>query len=250
MKYSKMIKGLLWGLLLACNPYTQAFAQDLDIEFITESWAPYNYSENGVIKGFSVEIVQAMMAELEESHKITLYPGARGEAMLKTKDNIFSFSLFRTPERESQYKWIGPISKEALYFYKRQNDPRIFNSLEDIKKVKKISAPHKGLVLTALEDLGLSNIHKMHSLDAQFQHGIMGRSDLVVNVPTLGLTYYLKKLNEPSHALVKTQVKLLEFSLYIACSKKVPDSIIEKWQTALDKVKASGQYTKIYNKYL
>ena len=110
------LNALLCGLLLVWASSARA----LELEVITEDWAPYNYEENGVITGFSVEIVQAIMGELGETHSIAIYPGARGQSMLDNLPNILSFSLFRTPERESLYKWIGPISKEAIYFYKKK----------------------------------------------------------------------------------------------------------------------------------
>ncbi len=88
-----------------------------------------------------------------------------------------------------------------------------------------------------VEAKGLTNLHKMPKLEAQFRHVLMGRADLSVNATPLGVAYYLKKLNKPTDALVKTQVKLLEFPLYIACSKKIPDSVINKWQRAFEKVK-------------
>ena len=244
------LKTLFCGMFLACTALTQVTAQEKELEIITEDWAPYNYLENGVVTGFSVEIVQAIMAELGESYIISLYPGARGESMLDNLPNILSFSLFRTPAREEQYKWIGPISKEAIYFYKRKNDIRTFKTFSDIEKVNKISVAHKGLVLSFVEAKGLTNLHKMPKLEAQFRHVLMGRADLSVNATPLGVAYYLKKLNKPTDALVKTQVKLLEFPLYIACSKKIPDSVINKWQRAFEKVKTSGQYQRIYSKYL
>ncbi len=227
-----------------------ASAQTHDLKVITEDWAPYNYEENGVITGFSVEIVRAIMKELGESHVISMYPGARGEVMLDNQPNIMNFSMFRTPERENRYKWIGPISKEAIYFYKKRGDTRVFKTLSDIKKVDTVVLPHKGLIMSYIESIGLSNIHKIPKNDAQFLHVIMGRADLSVNVTPLGVAYYLKKLNKPTNTLVKTQVKLLEFPLYIACSKEIPNKIIRKWQKAFEKVKESGQYNLIYNKYL
>ena len=113
-----------------------------------------------------------------------------------------------------------------------------------------ISVPHKGLVLSYVEAQGLTNIHKMLKMDAQIRHVLMGRADLAVSATPLGVAYYLKRLKKPTDALVKTQVKLLEFPLYIACSKEIPDRVISKWQQAFEKVKASGQYERIYNKYL
>jgi len=246
MKYLDTICALSWGILLLWAPS----AQPLELKVITEDWAPYNYEEDGVLTGFSVEIMQAIMEELGESHKIAVYPGARGESMLDNLPNIMSFSLFRTPEREDRYKWIGPISIESIYFYKRKNDPRIFKTLSDIKKVNKIAVPHKGLVLSYVEAQGLTNIYKMLKMDAQIRHVLMGRADLAITATPLGVAYYLKRLNKATDALVKTQVKLLEFPLYIACSKKIPDSVIDRWQRAFEKVRASGQFQRIYNKYL
>ncbi|MDM8537696.1 transporter substrate-binding domain-containing protein [Desulfobacterales bacterium HSG17] len=79
----------------------QINAEEQDLTIITEDWPPYNYEENGKIKGFSVDIVHAIMQELGKNYKISLLPGARGEFILRTKSNVMSFSLFRTPEREN-----------------------------------------------------------------------------------------------------------------------------------------------------
>ncbi len=235
----------VWASLVAAIE-----APTFELNIITEDWAPYNYQEKGKLSGFSVEIVQAMMRQLGETHTISVYPGARGESMLDHQPNIMSFSLFRTPERENRYKWIGPISQESIYFYKRKDDQRIFKSISDIKKVAKIAIPHKGLVSSYVDTLKLANIHKMPQKDAQFRHVLMGRADLLANVTPLGISYYLKQLNVDPDALLKTQLKLLEFPLYIACSKQMPDDIINRWQSALDQVKASGEFDRIYNKYL
>ncbi len=225
-------------------------AQEHSIMVITEDWAPYNYTENNIVKGFSVEIVQAIMKELGEKHTIEVYPGARGQMMLDSMSNIMSFSLFRTPERETKYKWIGPISSESIYFYKKKDDPRKFKTLDDIKSVNRIIVPHKGLIMNHVDAHGIINISKQSKRKMQFLLLLRGKADLMINVSPIGVTYYLKKLNTPPDALTITQVKLLEFPLYIACSKGIPDSVIKKWQKALDKIKASGRYELIYNKYL
>jgi len=228
----------------------QTLADERALNVITEDWAPYNYEENNILKGFSVEVVKEIMTELGEKHPIEIYPGARGEMMLDKMPNIMNFSLFRTPERESRYKWIGPISEEAIYFYKRKDDPREYKSLDDIMKDSIITTPHKGLVLGYVEALGITNISKLPTRESQFLHLFMGRANLTVNATQLGVVYYLKRLNMPPDALVQTQVKLLEFPLYIACSKEIPDSVIRRWQNALDRVKSSGKYDQIYKKYL
>lgn len=221
-----------------------------DLKVITEDWAPYNYEENGELKGFSIEIVQAVMDELGEEYPISIYPGVRGDRMLETLPNVMYFSLFRTPEREDKFKWIGPISQEAIYFYKRKDNPHTYQTIDDIKHANNITVPYKGLIANKVDELGITNVMKLSSRDRQFSLLFSNRAELAVNTSPLGVAYYLKQIDKPVDSLVSTGVKLLEFPLYIACSKEIPDSVIERWQAALEKVKSSEKYEQIYSKYL
>lgn len=242
-----LLRLMLIGLASLCS--FQVTAQP-NLKVITEDWAPYNYVENNQLKGFSTEIIQAVMDELGESYPIAAYPGARGDRMLDTMPNVMYFSLFRTPEREEKYKWIGPISEQAIYFYKHKDNPKTYQTIEDIKQATKVTIPHKGLVADRVAELGINNVIKLSSREHQFSLVFSNRAELSVNTSPLGVAYYLKQLDQPADLLVSTGVKLLEFPLYIACSKEIPDSVIERWQTALDKVKASEKYEEIYSKYL
>lgn len=245
------VKTLVCLLLLGTASISSAHdSPEHKLQIITEDWAPYNYSEEGELKGFAVEIVQAVMNELGEHYPITFVPGARGEQMLELGPNIMSFSLFRTPEREDKYKWVGPIATQSVHFYKLKNNTKSYTTVEDIKAASSISMPHRGLVAHHVDALGINNVIRFSSREKQFSFLFSGRAELVVNVPELGLPYYLKKINQPVDSLVKTQVKLLEFPLYIAGSQDIPDAVIERWQAALDRVKASPEYEMIYSKYL
>ncbi|WP_028864608.1 substrate-binding periplasmic protein [Psychromonas aquimarina] len=221
-----------------------------ELQLITEEWAPYNYLDGKKISGFSVEVVRAVMEELGDDYPVQVYPAARGILMLDNMPNIMNFSIFRTPERESKYKWIGPLSDDAVFFYKRKYEPRIFSSINDIKSVNAVSVPASGVILSYVEKQGITRLTKSQKKEHQLTLLLKGRVDLFIGVTPLGLSYYLKKINAPADSVVKTQVKLLRFPLYIACSKEIPDSVIDKWQSALNKVKSSGRYQQIYNKYL
>jgi len=41
-----------------------------DIQVVTEDWRPYNYEENGVIKGLGTEIVEATLNEAKLPYKV------------------------------------------------------------------------------------------------------------------------------------------------------------------------------------
>jgi len=243
-------RSALFFIALLLFNITVATAKQPNLMIITEEWAPYNYSLKGVAKGFSVEIVKAIMQELGEQHPISVYPGARAMQLLDNTENVLNFSLFRTPEREKKYKWIGPLSNESIYFYKRADDPREFKTIEDVKAVKAIATPLNGLVFSHLQAQKFTNLSKSHSTLQQLSKLLKNRVDLSISVTPLGKMHYLTKLEQPANAITNTGVKLLEFPLYIACSKELPDSVIKRWQQALDRVIESGKYAKIYDKYL
>ncbi len=227
-----------------------AVAEPMPLTIITEDWPPYNYEEEGVVKGFSVEVVQAIMKELNVNYPIELLPGARGEDMLNRDPHVMNFSLFRTTERENRYKWIGPLSSEAIYFYKKKGNPLTFSTIEDAKGVKSVASRHKGLVFSVLQKERFTNLDTSAYPSSIVKKVVYGRTDLGVGEPPLGLIYRLRQANLPIDSLEQTQVKLLEFPLYIACTKDIPDEVIQQWQGALEKIKTSGIYTKIYHKYL
>ncbi|WP_218048811.1 substrate-binding periplasmic protein [Curvivirga aplysinae] len=217
---------------------------------VTEDWAPYNYVEEGELKGFPVEIVHAIMRELDQVYDIKIVPGARGEIMLEKFSNVINFSLFRTPEREARFQWIGPIANDEVFFYKRANDQRIFNNIDDVREVELVATRHYGLIKSYAEGLGLENLSKTPNVEGQFKHLLLGEADLLVNSSPIGTSYYLKQLGIPRSKIRRTNVKLLDFPLYIAASKEIPNFIIDLWQGKLEEIKNSGEYDQIYLKYL
>ncbi len=229
-------------------PFFSAGAQELQI--ITEEWPPYNFEKDGKVSGFSTEIVQEIMSELNETHEIKLLPGARGDQLMESGKMVMNFSLFRTPAREKRFKFIGPIAEDAVYFYKKKGRQLSINTLDDAKKVNKVASPHKGLVYTHLVKAGFTNLDKTTKAISRIKKLLMGRTDLSVGITTLGVAYELKQLGEPMDAVTRTPVKLVEFPLYIVCTKNVSDNVIKRWQDALNRIKATGKYQTIYQRYM
>jgi len=228
----------------------QTVVAEEDLKIVTENWPPYNYVENGELKGFSTEIVKAILKELNAGYEIQLLSGARGEKLLLEGTHVMVFSLFRTAERENHYKWIGPIARDSVYFYKKKDNSLVIQTLEDAKNVKRVACRHKGLVLSVLEKEGFTNLDRTTKPDRIINKVVTGIADLSVSETPLGVKYWLRKAGLPTDTLEQTPVKLVEFPLYIACSKDISDEVIKQWQEALERIKASAAYSKIYNKYM
>lgn len=225
-------------------------ADEKKLTIVTEEWAPYNFLEDGVIKGFSVEVVQSIMERLNLKVPIELYPSMRTTLMLASVPGTMMITMLRTPERETKYKWIGPLGDGAIYFYKKNGSPLEIDSLDDAKKVKLISCRHAGLVFNTLKAAGFTNLDAT-STDGEsvYKKLLLDRCDLAISDAPLGVKHILRKWNLPINTLVQTSVKLVEAPLYIACSTDIADRDIALWQKALDGLKASGVFAAIQKKY-
>lgn len=248
--YERRITMLGLGLLASHFSASAVWADESTINVVTEEWVPYNYSENGSLKGFSVEIVQSIAKQLNENIQIQLFPSMRASHMLNNLPGTMFITMFRTPEREDKYKWIGPVDNGVIYFYKKKENPLPISNMEDAKKVKVIACRHGGLVLNALKAAGFHNLDTSSTDGASvYKKLLIDRCDLGISDTPLGVKYLLKQMGYSGDAVVQTAVKVIDLPLYIACSKDIPDKVIALWQKALDEMKASGLYAKVHTKY-
>lgn len=218
---------------------------------VTEEWPPYNYQQDGKLTGFSVEIINNIMQIIGKDYPIRLLPSMRTTRVLDTRPNSFMFSLFRTPERESNYKWIGPLTDGSIFFYKKRNNKLIINNIEDMKKVSRVAVRHKGLIPEILLEQGFKNLDMTATTSFQvYRKLLVERVELAISDTDLGVSYQLKLLNADSSSFEKIPIPIFKSDLYIAVNKSVSDEEIELWQFGLDTLKKNGVYDKIYQKYI
>ncbi len=83
------------------------YAQDIVASTI-ESWPPFMFKQDGEITGIATDVVRATFKKAGVSLKIQIYPWARAYKTALDKKNTMVFMLYRTPDREELFKWIGP----------------------------------------------------------------------------------------------------------------------------------------------
>ncbi len=242
-------KILFFCFILICMILPESYAEE-DIIIVTEEWAPFNYINNGEINGFSFEIVQNILKIINKDYKIKIVPSVRSTFILDNRPRTIMFSLFRTPERESKYKWIGPLCEGSIYFYKRRDNKIKIESLEDIKNVNLIACRQAGLIPRLLIKMGFKNLDRTATNSTQIYKKLLARRcDIAISDSDLGVKHYLKLLNVNPDVLERLPIKIFESYLYIATSKDISDEEIQKWQSALEKLKKNGVYDKIFQKY-
>lgn len=83
----------------------------------TEQSPPYNFFENGKVKGYSTRLVEELFVKSGHQffdNSIQLLPWARGYNTVLNETNSMIYSMVRSPEREALFQWVGPVGKMTL----------------------------------------------------------------------------------------------------------------------------------------
>jgi len=220
-----------------------------EYEVTTEEFPPFGYMENGRLTGLSVEIVNQILKKLSYKNIIEVRPWARAYREALTGPKKILFSMARNKDRETLFKWVGPLVSDRVFFYKKRNSKININSMIDAKRVNRILLTREFPEYNYLKQLGFTNLNETVTPVQNFKMLMKNRGELVP-MGELAVPLTLKKAGINSQNIQRTNVKLYEVDLYIAFSKDISDVEITKWQNALNFVKSSGQYEKILKKYI
>lgn len=218
-----------------------------DIVLMTEEYPPYNYTENGELTGLSIEVVRAVLKKIGHPDNIKSMPWSRSYNLIQKKSGHALFSTTRTEARENLFKWVGPLAPNTWCFYAKKGTGIALNSLEDAKKVGKIGTYKDDACELFLKEKGFTNIDSIINDNFNPKKLVAGRIDLWIIGDVMGM-HKAKKQGLEDKITKVLDIKTTQ--LYIAFSKDTPDDIVNKWQAALDSLKADGTYDKILSKYL
>ena len=219
-----------------------------EYKVMTENFAPFGYLEKGKLTGLSVEIVSEILKDISSSDTIEVRPWARAYRETLNGPNRIVFSMARTKEREKLFKWVGPLVSDRVFFYKRREMKLDIKTIEDAKNVRGVLLTREFPEYKFLQSKGFKNLQLTVSPIQTFKMLMKKRGELVP-IGELTVPNILKEAGIDSKFIERTNVMLFEVKLYIAFSKDINNSEIQKWQKALDELKASGKYKEIIKRY-
>ncbi|SHM89342.1 polar amino acid transport system substrate-binding protein [Pseudomonas asturiensis] len=218
-------------------------------QVVTEEWAPYNYEENNQLTGMTTEIVRAIMAVTGDEFDIVMLPSMRASHTLKNRPRTILYSMFRTPEREPLYKWVGPIVEESIHPYQLATASPI-TSLEQLLHAPQITTRHAGLLPDMLQSLGFKNLDKSATESVQLYRMLLnGRTPVIIGDTDAGVAYHSRQLNIAPGTLRQIPIELYRSSLYIAFSQDCDDALVASWAKALERLHESGELERIQRRY-
>ena len=227
------------------------------ISCLTENYPPFNYEYDGEIFGVSSDILHGLFTKMQIgptdiSVEIDKWETVYQKTLNQPKTMLFS--VVRIPERESHFKWVGPIApqKDVIIALKSNHI--------DINNATELATHTIGVIkgysnITLLLNLGVpqSMLIQVDGMADLYSGLAQGSFDCIA-------------YTEISHALVVASLGFdpADFDivytfavsqLYYAFNLGTSDALIEYLQATLDAFKmdktedGSSVYEKILNKY-
>lgn len=105
-----------WNLF---NPDSKLIEEAESLAYLTENFPPYNYGQTGSLNGVAVEVLEILFEELNidlTRTDIVLTDWYNAYERVQNEEGTVLFSMVRNDDRESLFKWLGPIAphKEVI----------------------------------------------------------------------------------------------------------------------------------------
>ncbi len=227
------------------------------IRIVSNTLPPLKFSENGKVKGISVDILTKIMKQAgrpinPDAIQTMAWARAYEDAMLMP--GTILLSIAKTKERTPLFKWVGPVYKIQLGLIGkvRQN----FN----IKKAADASEYFVGTLLkTAPEQLLFSQgfpkdrAHRIPKTEQALRMLADGRLDLFAH--TADSTFYMMPQLGIDPKQFRVYYVIKDVELYIGLNNSYSDEFATKLQKQLDELKKPGpdgvsEYDRIVKKYV
>ncbi len=237
----------LFIFFLLCTANLLIYSQEITI--VTEDFPPYNYEEDGLAKGLSTEVVQAVLLELGLRAEIIFYPWARAYKYAQAEKNYLIYSIGRIPEREGLFQWVGSIApyNTSLYKLEKRKDITV-SSLENAKQFT-IGCSLDDVITIYLQEKGFDKLEIAHSDTLNFRMMIQERIDLIAyDEASFPFRIKQEKMNINMFERV-FRLEDLSDELFMAFSPNTDPELVRKFQYALEMIKEKGIYDNILKKY-
>lgn len=229
-----------------------------DLTWMTEEYPPYNFTENGQVKGIGVDVLLEVWkrAGIHKTAKdISVIPWARGVSIMEKTKGSCLFSTTISPKRKKVlgYQFVYPIpldkNEAGNHIIAMKSQHIKITSPDDLKKYR---------IGAVLGDIGQDLASDAKVPDSQIDTCTNGtllikkmlkkRFDVMsYGYPTLESLLKEEKIDKELFEIVYTFPPL---PMGYAFNKDTDPALIKELQKALDSVHADGTAEKIRKKYL
>lgn len=248
MKLSRWIAGgLTAGLLcgLATAPVMAA-----DLMAYSEDLPPFAYLDGEEHRGLANELLDRIAQRTGLSLKRHSQPWARSVRDAQAEPNGLLYVTVRTPEREAQYLWVGPIDGCDIVLMKLRRRAEL--RFEPARPgALQIGARRDGPAVPRLREAGVPEtaIYQTPSAEVAIRMLYAERLDMLAGLQ-LPSAYQAQRNGLDPNELQAFQVLQPGFGCYFAFNPRVDEQLLTRFRKAFDELRSSGELQSLREQFL
>jgi len=222
------------------------------LKVMTEDYPPFNYSEDGELRGLSVDIMVELLKRAGTTHvrtDIELLPWARGYNLTLDRPGHALFSTTRTEDRENLFKWVGPFVPTVVGLTARKDRKLSIASPKDFETIRiGVVKDDVGHLLLRAAGVSDDQLDIVLYNDQNYKKLAAGRIDAMAyetSVTKWGLMSIGQSIGD-----YEVVHELKRADLYLALHRETSDNIVETLQSSFDSMIADGTHEQIVSNYL
>ncbi|MEO0371431.1 MAG: transporter substrate-binding domain-containing protein [Pseudomonadota bacterium] len=222
--------------------FLSSAAAATDLRLMTEEYPPYNFQEGARISGLGAEQVFAIMDLAGLTYEVELTRWSRAIGSARKKPATCVFSTFRTPDREDDFEWIGPLSEDRALLIKEEGRVIELTKLEDAMAYS-VGTQTGEFTVGILEAAGFENVEQAPSMADALKKLLAGRNDLMA-VPEP----YFRELQRNGVPIVSA-FTLPALEVALACNPETNPDHLAAMRDAMNTIIAEGTQDAILGRY-
>ncbi|HOZ12791.1 MAG TPA: transporter substrate-binding domain-containing protein [Thermotogota bacterium] len=223
------------------------FAEGLTF-LINHDYRPFSFVENERLQGFAVELISALSPSAEETAQMHGMAFDQAYSLLLSGGDYALPTLVFTSERKPLFQWVGPIAIAMTHLYASPFFFQKIASLEEAKTIESIGVVKAFYSTQLLEREGFKNLVYFEDEKQLLENLLSGAITLAPFDDSV--LFHLLEGRSASSTGLRSSVPLNLDMMYIGFSRNVPEETVSDWQARLDRLKKTGEFRILYQKWL
>lgn len=247
----RRLRVALWAGTALVLPTAHA-SQSLDsLQWVTEEYAPYNYSVNGVPTGIFVDILGKVWERLGVHRKVSdiqVLPWARGYRMAQDTPGVCLFSMTVTDQRRQLFAMVQPVVDSRVSIVGPAKGGIAIHSLADLDNYS-IGVVRDDIGEQLLQQGGTkARIVRTDSARSLVKMLSGGRFEVIAySYDTAAWNMKQEGVEVSAYAPLYT---LRAGVMGFGCQKDTDPKLIAQLQETVDQLRADGTVERIARRYL
>jgi polar amino acid transport system substrate-binding protein len=239
-----------WAVSVACL-LGATVASAAELLGFSEDLPPFAYLENGEHRGMANELIDRIAQRTGMSIKRQNMPWSRSVREAQAEQNSVLYVTVRTPEREPQYLWVGPIDACDIVLVKLRRRTELKFELQREGGQLQIGAGRGSPAVQVLRDAGVAeaDIYQTPRSEISMRMLYAGRLDMLAGLQ-LPTAFQAQRNGLDPAELQAVHVLKPGYGCYFAFNPKVDPQLLAQFRKGFDDIQASGELQRLREVYL